>query len=82
MIIRVQGDALDFIQSMDWTVRVDIWIVLMNGYSLGEHDNVVAASWQTMNKFELNGMSKKMVWRDNELLEQRGVRKEGFRLLK
>ena len=43
MIIRVQGDALDFIQSMDWTVRVDICIVLMNGYSLGEHDNVVCS---------------------------------------
>jgi len=31
MVIRLQGDALAFIRSMDWTVRVDIWVVLMHG---------------------------------------------------
>jgi hypothetical protein len=41
MIIRVRGDALAFIRSMDWTVRVDIWIVLMHGASVEERDNLV-----------------------------------------
>ena len=41
MIIRVQGDGLAFIRSMDWTVRVDIWVVLMHGSTVEERNNLV-----------------------------------------
>ena len=41
MVIRVPGDALAYIRSMDWTVRVDIWIILMHGQSRQERDDLV-----------------------------------------
>ena len=41
MVIRVPGDALAYIRAMDWTVRVDIWIVLMHGASRAERDELV-----------------------------------------
>ena len=41
MVIRLQGDALAFIRAMDWTVRVDIWVVLMHGASKAERDELV-----------------------------------------
>jgi len=54
MVIRVQGDALAFIRAMDWTVRVDIWIVLMHGQHVNRdlltrdvllRNEYVAAEW-------------------------------------
>ena len=41
MVIRLQGDALAFIRAMDWTVRVDIWVVLMHGASKADRDELV-----------------------------------------
>ena len=41
MVIRLQGDALAFIRAMDWTVRVDIWVVLMHGASKADRDQFV-----------------------------------------
>jgi len=42
MVIRVPGDALAYIRSMDWTVRVDIWIILMHGQqSKQDRDDLV-----------------------------------------
>jgi len=38
MVIRVQGDALAFMRNMDWTVRVDIWIVVKHGETSEKHD--------------------------------------------
>jgi hypothetical protein len=41
MVIRLQGDALAFIRAMDWTVRVDIWVVLMHGATKADRDQLV-----------------------------------------
>lgn len=41
LVIRVAGDALAYIRSMDWTVRVDIWVVLMHGTARQERDELV-----------------------------------------
>jgi hypothetical protein len=41
MVVRVQGDPLAFIRAMDWTVRVDIWIILFHGGVNADRDTVV-----------------------------------------
>ena len=41
MVIRLQGDALAFIRAMDWSVRVDIWVVLMHGVAKVDRDEIV-----------------------------------------
>jgi hypothetical protein len=41
MVVRLQGDALAFIRAMDWTVRVDIWVILMHGSSKKDRDELV-----------------------------------------
>ena len=41
MVVRNPGDALAFIRSMDWTVRVDIWVILMHGSQRAERDELV-----------------------------------------
>jgi len=41
MVIRLQGDPLAVIRAMDWTVRVDIWIVLANGGQRSDRDQYV-----------------------------------------
>lgn len=41
MVLRVQGDALAFIRAMDWTVRVDIWVVLFHGGIHADRDKLV-----------------------------------------
>jgi hypothetical protein len=41
MVVRVAGDALAYIRAMDWTVRVDIWVILMHGTSHQERDDLV-----------------------------------------
>jgi len=66
MVVRLQGDALAFIQAMDWTVRVDIWVILMHGATRPERDNVVRhvlnrneyvqAEWDIKRWCEENGL--------------------------
>jgi len=66
MVIRLQGDALAFIRSMDWTVRVDIWVVLMHGATDSDRNALVAsvlernqyhmAWWDIRRWCERNGM--------------------------
>ena len=41
MVVRLQGDALAFIRAMDWTVRADIWVVLMHGISRADREQLV-----------------------------------------
>lgn len=41
LVVRLQGDALAYIRAMDWTVRVDIWVILMHGATKAERDQLV-----------------------------------------
>ena len=41
MVLRVSGDSLAFIRSMDWRVRVDIWVILMHGAQRAARDELV-----------------------------------------
>ena len=41
LVLRVSGDPLAFIRSMDWTVRVDIWIILFHGGVSADRDKLV-----------------------------------------
>lgn len=41
MVVRLQGDVLAYIRAMDWTVRVDIWVILMHGADKAERDELV-----------------------------------------
>lgn len=53
MVVRVRGDALAFIRSMDWTIRVNIWIVLMHDHqdrdqlvkSVLKNNEYIRAEW-------------------------------------
>jgi len=39
MFVAVDGDPLSVIRKMDWTVRVDVWVIEMNGYD--DRDDLV-----------------------------------------
>jgi hypothetical protein len=41
MVVRLQGDALAYIRAMDWTVRVDIWVILLHGATKADRDELV-----------------------------------------
>jgi hypothetical protein len=41
MVVRLQGDALAYIRAMDWTVRVDIWVILLHGATKADRDDLV-----------------------------------------
>lgn len=43
MIIRVQGDPWAVLRTMDWDVRVDIWVILMEEKDGVYHDTLRAA---------------------------------------
>lgn len=43
MIIRVKGDPWAVLRTMDWSVRVDIWVILMEQKEGATHDTARAA---------------------------------------
>jgi hypothetical protein len=43
MVVRVKGDPWAVIRTMDWNVRVDIWVILMEQKEGVTHDTARAA---------------------------------------